>query len=191
MSDRYICTECRKDFSMDSVNYYVEKHGFNDGVYEKMTCCPYCGGGYEQADVCEKCGRSFAETDEDFYIRWCRDCLLLMVNYDTFREYMVDGWKTAGDIAISEIECFFLRDIWDVNHYLLSRIDSYSSLACKRDLFALYDSYVAIEKAQNVDGNHHPFLDKIRAFVSDDLYVFAQWLDQKRKSVCEVEKQMS
>ena len=40
----YKCNCCGYEFDEPSVFY--ESHGFTDGMYEKLTCCPNCGGDY-------------------------------------------------------------------------------------------------------------------------------------------------
>ena len=41
----YKCNNCGEIF--DEPRRYVETHGFTDGLYERWSCCPYCGGDYE------------------------------------------------------------------------------------------------------------------------------------------------
>ena len=43
----YKCKCCGEVF--DEPRRYVETHGFTDGLYEHMSCCPYCGGDYTEA----------------------------------------------------------------------------------------------------------------------------------------------
>ena len=40
----YICHNCGEIF--DEPRTYYESHGFTDGRYEPMSCCPCCGGDY-------------------------------------------------------------------------------------------------------------------------------------------------
>ena len=40
----YKCNCC--DCEFDEPHVYYESHGFTDGMYEKLSCCPYCGGDY-------------------------------------------------------------------------------------------------------------------------------------------------
>lgn len=49
----YKCRCCGEIF--DEPQRYVETHGFTDGLYEVMSCCPYCGGDYVD----------YEETDEE------------------------------------------------------------------------------------------------------------------------------
>ena len=42
----YICHNCGEIF--DEPQRYVETHGFTDGLYEHMSCCPCCGGDYSE-----------------------------------------------------------------------------------------------------------------------------------------------
>lgn len=55
----YKCRNCGEVF--DEPRVYVETHGFTDGLYEHMSCCPYCGGDYEPYEVEE----TDEEVDED------------------------------------------------------------------------------------------------------------------------------
>ena len=40
----YKCKCCGYEF--DEPHTYYESHGFTDGMYEKWSCCPNCGGDY-------------------------------------------------------------------------------------------------------------------------------------------------
>ena len=42
----YICHNCGEIF--DEPRTYYEHHGFTDGRYEPMSCCPCCGGDYSE-----------------------------------------------------------------------------------------------------------------------------------------------
>jgi len=176
MEERYICTECGKDFDLSNVKYYTESHGFTDGRFETLSCCPYCGGGYMEAVVCEHCGNAFSEDDKNMFGSWCKECLLEAVNYETFRQYLLEDWRDFGDVAVTDLEWFIFRDVWGVNDSFLSKIDFYSSEYCKRDLLALYDAYVALDAIGYQSNKEHPFLDKIKSFVSEDLSVWEDWL---------------
>ena len=44
----YKCNNCGEIF--DEPHEYYETHGFKDGMYEHMSCCPYCGGDYDEVD---------------------------------------------------------------------------------------------------------------------------------------------
>ena len=55
MNGPYICHNCGEIF--DEPRTYYESHGFTDGLYEPMSCCPCCGGDYEPYEV--------EETDEE------------------------------------------------------------------------------------------------------------------------------
>lgn len=73
--DRYICTDCGRTF--DEPHEYEERHGFTHGPYEKLSCCPYCGGGYEEAVECHDCGEPIPKSEavlaeEDYYL--CENC---------------------------------------------------------------------------------------------------------------------
>lgn len=50
----YICHNCGEIF--DEPRVYYEHHGFTDGLYERQSCCPCCGGDYKEYDE---------EVDED------------------------------------------------------------------------------------------------------------------------------
>ena len=49
----FICRNCSKLF--DEPHVYYETHGFTDGLYERQSCCPCCGGDYVD----------YEETDEE------------------------------------------------------------------------------------------------------------------------------
>lgn len=40
----YKCRCCKELFTEPSI--YYEPHGFTDGQYEELACCPCCGGDY-------------------------------------------------------------------------------------------------------------------------------------------------
>ena len=42
----YICRNCGEIF--DEPRVYYEHHGFTDGLYERQSCCPCCGGDYSE-----------------------------------------------------------------------------------------------------------------------------------------------
>lgn len=176
MENRYICTECGKDFDLSNVKYYTEKHGFTDGRFETLSCCPYCGGGYREAVVCEHCGNAFSEDDTKMFGSWCKDCLLESVTYETFRQYLLDDWHKFGDCAITDLEWLFFKDVWGLNDIFLSKTGFYSSERCKKDLLALYDSYVALDTIRYQASKEHPFLDKIKSLLSEDLFVWEGWI---------------
>lgn len=48
----YKCDNCGEVF--DEPHEYVETHGFTDGLYERCSCCPYCGGSYSDYDEDEE-----------------------------------------------------------------------------------------------------------------------------------------
>ena len=48
----YKCNNCGEIF--DEPRVYVETHGFTDGLYEAMSCCPCCGGDYDEFDPDEE-----------------------------------------------------------------------------------------------------------------------------------------
>lgn len=49
----FICRNCGELFVEPHV--YCETHGFTDGLYERQSCCPCCGGDYVD----------YEETDEE------------------------------------------------------------------------------------------------------------------------------
>ncbi len=60
----YICVDCRRQF--DEPHVYEERHGLEHGPYEKLSCCPFCGGGYEEAVECDECGKVIPESEACF-----------------------------------------------------------------------------------------------------------------------------
>lgn len=52
LSGPYKCNNCGEIF--DEPQVYYETHGFTDGVYERFSCCPYCGGDYSEFDFNEE-----------------------------------------------------------------------------------------------------------------------------------------
>lgn len=170
----YICSECGHIFEEGEEKRYTESYG------EQLSCCPICGGGYVEAVICESCGGAFHPDDDRMAGKWCKDCLLGMVDYDLFKKYLEDGEELCGSSAITDIEWFFFRDLWGMDSYHIRNLGS--SIECKSDLFSLYDSYVEGDKLDTQFTGKHPFLDKIKAFVSEDLYVFADWLEEAEKN---------
>ncbi len=60
--DEFICTECGHTF--DKPYEYVERHGFDDGMYEKWSVCPSCHEpSYDIAVRCDKCDEVIAMSD--------------------------------------------------------------------------------------------------------------------------------
>ena len=44
----YKCNNCGEVF--DEPRVFVETHGFTDGLYERFSCCPNCGGDYHEVE---------------------------------------------------------------------------------------------------------------------------------------------
>jgi hypothetical protein len=177
----YICKDCGHIFEEGEQKIIVEHHPYGmTTADERFSVCPVCNGGYEEAVIYEACGGAFDPDDERMVGKWCKDCLLGMVDYDLFKKYLEDDATRAGGGGVSDLEWFFFRDLWGMNKYHVCNLDS--SLECKADLFSLYDAYVEGDKLDEQFTGKHPFLDKIKAFVSEDLYVFADWLEGEEKN---------
>lgn len=69
----YICIDCRRQF--DEPRVYVERHGLETGPYEKISCCPFCGGGYEEAVECDECGKVIPESEACYADGYCHRVL--------------------------------------------------------------------------------------------------------------------
>jgi hypothetical protein len=175
----YICKECGHIFEEGEQKTYVERHDEVDGFPEYFSCCPVCGGDYEEAVICEACGGAFGQDDDRMVGKWCKDCLLGMVDYDLFKKYLEDGEDLCGSRAITDIEWFFFRDLWGMDSYHIRNLGS--SIECKTDLFSLYDAYVEGDKLDTQFTGKHPFLDKIKNFIADDIGCFADWLEEAEK----------
>lgn len=90
---KYICLECARTF--DDPEICVERHGFTDGLYEKYSVCPYCGGGYTEVATCAFCGK---ETFEDELLDGiCDDCI------DEYK-YDVDMCTRIGGLEKVSVE---------------------------------------------------------------------------------------
>ena len=73
----YICIDCRRQF--DEPHVYEERHGLEHGPYEKLSCCPFCGGSYEEAVECDECGKVIPESEvcfseEPWHRALCPEC---------------------------------------------------------------------------------------------------------------------
>ena len=73
----YICVDCRRQF--DEPHVYEERHGLEHGPYEKLSCCPFCGGSYEEAIECDECGKIVPESEvcfseEPWHRALCPEC---------------------------------------------------------------------------------------------------------------------
>ena len=170
----YICKECGHIFEEGEQQTIVERHDEIDGFPEYLSVCPMCGGDYEEAQICEACGGAFAQDDDRFYGKWCKDCLLGMVDYEMFKNYLLDD-ADKQSYEICDVEWFFFRDLWGMTDAHIRNLGS--SPECKADLFSLYDAYVEGDKLDEQFRGQHPFLDKIKNFVADDIYTFAEWLE--------------
>lgn len=176
----YICKECGHIFEEGEQSTYIERHDEVDGFPEYFSCCPVCGGDYEEAVICEACGGAFHPDDDRMVGKWCKDCLLGMVDYDLFKKYLHDDSDWRGASVMSEIEWLFFCDLWGIAEHPIR--GSRSSFECKADLFSLYDAYVEGDKLDTQFTGRHPFLDKIKAFVNKELYIFADWLEEAEKN---------
>ena len=72
----YVCLDCGIVFA--TPKHYIEKHGFNDGPYEHLTCCPICGGAYVETIMCDICGEyitdKYAKLDNGMTV--CNNCYI-------------------------------------------------------------------------------------------------------------------
>lgn len=75
----YICRDCGETF--DEPKHYTERHGLETGPFEKLSCCPFCGGSYEEAVACELCGKlipaseaCIADDPDGGDLSVCSDC---------------------------------------------------------------------------------------------------------------------
>lgn len=67
----YICVECNEIF--DDPLAVLEKHGFTDGMYERIDVCPHClSSAYETARFCEKCHATIPESQSEYQL--CPNC---------------------------------------------------------------------------------------------------------------------
>lgn len=179
MVERYICTECGKDFELDAVKRYTETHGFTDGPFEEMTCCPYCGGGYELAEVCEECGTAFCSDDDTLFAnKWCKDCLREMITFDNFIDFLKDDANDFGPYEVGYLEQFYFTEMWG---FADDAVPKMSSMALKRDLLDLVKLNAKLNNLFK-DSVHGSFLDKCKNFIMGDhdcAEAFAEWLADK------------
>lgn len=70
----YMCIDCGAIFQ--APKQYVEKHGFDDGLYEHLTCCPICGGSYVTTSKCSICNEYITDkyVELDNAMRVCSNC---------------------------------------------------------------------------------------------------------------------
>lgn len=96
----YVCEDCGRTFDENEVMYYKERHGFNDGFFEKIECCPYCRGRFDEADVCEDCGCVFSRDENALYAeRWCENCLRNRSTREELIDYIFSERDFAEDFA--------------------------------------------------------------------------------------------
>jgi hypothetical protein len=52
----YKCLSCGHIFEEGEQSYYEDKHGLENPPFERVVCCPICGGVYEETERCKICG---------------------------------------------------------------------------------------------------------------------------------------
>jgi hypothetical protein len=172
----YICKECGHLFEEGEQKTYTEHHPYGmTTADEEFHVCPICGGDYEEAKECAACGAWFDPDDENFFGKHCKSCLLGLIDYDMFKKYLKSDADANGSTKYTAVEDFFFHWIWDIKS--LSAFEPMSSFECKSDLFSLYDAYAETDKLDNQFSGLHPFLDKIKAFLEEDMSHFADWYE--------------
>ena len=128
----YICIDCRRQF--DEPRVYEERHGLETGPYEKMSCCPFCGGGYEEAVECDECGKVIPESEACFSEPWhktlCPEC-----------------YQAEED---AEEECAAEEEEYDKP---LVTAD-YTEVACKDSVASVYEQYENLDDEQLTKFNY-------------------------------------
>lgn len=70
----YVCLECGEVF--EELAQWEETHGFQDGLYEQFSGCPYCHSAYTKAFKCDCCEdwiqNAYIKTDDGK--RYCENC---------------------------------------------------------------------------------------------------------------------
>ena len=104
------------------------------GPYEKMSCCPFCGGGYEEAVECDECGKVIPESEACFSEPWhktlCPEC-----------------YQAEED---AEEECAAEEEEYDKP---LVTAD-YTEVACKDSVASVYEQYENLDDEQLTKFNY-------------------------------------
>lgn len=71
----YLCMDCAQTFEHPAA--HIETHGLPGPPYERIPCCPYCGGSFRETFPCSCCGAPVTGayiTLEDGGEILCSDC---------------------------------------------------------------------------------------------------------------------
>lgn len=96
------CAECGHIFEDGEQRTYAEHHPYGDTTADEyFSVCPVCGGEYEEAKSCERCGGAFLE-DELISGYYCKECLRVALNAETFLDFATTGVDSQTDIGTLE-----------------------------------------------------------------------------------------
>lgn len=128
----YICIDCRRQF--DEPHVYEERHGLETGQYEKMSCCPFCGGGYEEAVECDECGKVIPESEACFSEPWhktlCPECY--QAEEDAEEERAAEEEEYDKPLVTAD----------------------YTEVACKDSVASVYEQYENLDDEQLTKFNY-------------------------------------
>ena len=161
------CLNCHHLFDEEEVLTWEERHGFDWGMAEEFSACPYCGGSYEETISCDKCDGEFLY--EELFEGICAECVINSINYDDFLALLIED---------NFLDVFMFRAV------LESPVPSECSEALLKELREIF----LRRKADDQICGKTEFLDVCKKFVSDgnygiDVSIYAEWLNTKKKEV--------
>lgn len=157
----YKCLDCGHIFEEGEQVEWEERHGFDDGLYEKLSGCPLCNGEYEDTVPCKHCG--WEHSSDELYDGWCKECLKDQIDYDSFFEHCEDNKESQ------------LLDMFVMSELLGGmRCPDHVSCEFHEVMVGVYKKHV--EYAKSI---HYDFLESCVDFIMDDAEHFAEWLNEK------------
>jgi hypothetical protein len=126
----YRCLDCGHLFESGEEGCSKEYRGehFGQDCYEKMSCCPLCGGDFDEAKPCKICG--FYELEEELTLNHvCNKCI------DSYK-YDIDSCYDIGKNENQDIELNLFLSIMfskdDIENILLNELKKQKFVDCSR-----------------------------------------------------------
>lgn len=156
------CLHCHSVFEEDEVLTWEEGHGFDWGLQEKFSSCPFCGGDYETAELCDECLEHF--TENELFEGMCEECVINSINYDDFLALLIED---------NFLDTFMFKMVFE----------SIEPFDCSEKLLMELRQIFLRKKADDMICGKTEFLDLCKKFVKEGKFIgvseYAEWLKNK------------